>query len=40
MPGVSAAEDRRGNYSGWLIGLGIIGGVFVVAAILWLHYHG
>jgi len=30
----------RSNYTGWLVGLGVIGGVLIVAAALWIHYHG
>jgi hypothetical protein len=28
------------NYTGWLVGGGVIVGVLIVAALLWVHYHG
>jgi hypothetical protein len=31
---------ERGNYIGWILAGGIILGVFAVAALLWIHYHG
>jgi hypothetical protein len=39
---MAGGHTRAGdsNYTGWLVGSGVIVGVLVVAAILWIHYHG
>jgi hypothetical protein len=36
----SGSVEGKGNYTGWIVGVGIIAGVFVVAAALWIHFHG
>jgi hypothetical protein len=40
MPGDMSVDLPRGDYSGWLAALAIIGVVFIVAAALWIHFHG
>ena len=40
MASAPTAADTRGNYTGLIVALAIIGVVVLVFAGLWIHYHG
>jgi hypothetical protein len=40
MAAAASTGDQSGNYLGTIVAFAIIAVIFVIAAVVWIHFHG